>query len=107
MHDTTQPMWPVLVALGSTRRKGRETDDGGLQEVPHEFAIAKTAKRASRPPSHRLYAKLVLRRDSTKEYLPATEGDLAAFKAASERLEALSPPCRGWPSSMATTRAKS
>jgi putative DNA methylase len=39
-----------------------------------------------------LYAKLVLQNDGTKEYLPATEADLAAYSGACERLKALDPP---------------
>ena len=57
----------------------------------HEFPIAKTADLAGGPPSHRLYAKLVLRRDGTKEYLPATAADIAAYEHASKRLKALNP----------------
>ena len=39
------------------------------------FPIARTARAAGHPPRHRLYAKLVLRQDGTKEYLRATEDD--------------------------------
>jgi putative DNA methylase len=52
-----------------------------------EFPIAKTARQAGNPPDHRLYAKLVLRSEGTKEYLPVTETDLAAYKGACERLK--------------------
>ncbi len=58
----------------------------------HEFPIAKTAKEGSGPPSHRLYAKLVLRSDGAKEYLRATSDDLAAYGGASDRLKAAQPP---------------
>jgi DNA methylase len=58
----------------------------------HEFPIAKTAKRAGRPPAHRLYPKLVLRSDGVKEYLRITAEDLTAFEAARQRLAALDPP---------------
>jgi putative DNA methylase len=58
----------------------------------HEFPIAKTAKSAGTAPDHRLYAKLVLRGDGTKEYLRITERDLSAFRAAKERLKELDPP---------------
>ena len=58
----------------------------------HEFPIAQTAGRAGKPPDHRLYAKLVLREDGAKEYLRVTDDDLAAFKAAGERLRNLDPP---------------
>lgn len=58
----------------------------------YEFPIAQTAKGAGKPPGHRMYAKLVLRRDGSKEYLRITDHDLAAFEAARERLAALEPP---------------
>lgn len=57
----------------------------------HEFPIAKTARLANRPPNHRLYAKLVLRSDGTKEYIRATKEDLATYEAASQQLKALGP----------------
>ena len=58
----------------------------------HEFPIARTAAAAGRPPAHRMYAKLVLRADGTKQYLPATGEDLSAFEAARRRLRRTAPP---------------
>jgi len=58
----------------------------------HGFPIAKTARARGEPPRHRLYAKLVLRADGTKEYLRATAEDEAAYTAASARLRELAPP---------------
>ena len=58
----------------------------------HEFPIAKTAAAAGRPPDHRMYAKLVLRGDGTKEYLRIDDHDRLAFQRAQERLAATSPP---------------
>jgi putative DNA methylase len=63
----------------------------------HEFPIAKTAHRSGKPPDHRLYAKLVLRSDGSKEYLPATEANLAAYRRASKRLKDLAPPLPSFP----------
>ena len=57
----------------------------------HEFPIAKTARAAGKPPEHRLYAKLVLKPDGTKEYLPATEADLARYEEARALLRRLDP----------------
>ena len=57
----------------------------------HEFPIAKTARAAGSPPGHRLYAKLVLRADGHKEYLPATNEDLRAFATAQRRLAKANP----------------
>ncbi len=56
------------------------------------FPVARTARARGEPPRHRLYAKLVLRADGTKEYLRATSADLAAYAEAAERLRALAPP---------------
>ncbi len=57
-----------------------------------DFPIAKTARAAGRPPAHRLYAKLVLRQDGTREYLRATDADLRAYRRAERRLRSLAPP---------------
>jgi putative DNA methylase len=56
------------------------------------FPIAKTARAQGVPPRHRLYAKLVLRADGTKEYLRTTAQDEAAYAAAGARLLELGPP---------------
>ena len=58
----------------------------------HEFPIAKTAAAAGQPPQHRMYAKLVLRADGSKEYLPADDHDRLAYRSAEERLAGMSPP---------------
>ncbi len=52
----------------------------------HEFPLAATARAAGRPPAHRLYAKLVLRQNGEKVYLPVTPDDLAAYERASAQL---------------------
>lgn len=56
------------------------------------FRVARTARGLGRPPEHRLYAKLVLREDGKKEYLPATDADRAAYLAAEEALRSEAPP---------------
>jgi putative DNA methylase len=55
------------------------------------FPIARTARAAGSPPGHRMYAKLVLRRDGTKEYLRITKEDVSTYRAACDRLHALNP----------------
>ena len=55
------------------------------------FPIAKTARARGEPPRHRLYAKLVLRADGSKEYLRATPEDAVAYSDASARLDELDP----------------
>ena len=57
------------------------------------FPIARTARAAGHPPAHRMYAKLVLRRDGTKEYLRITKEDLSAYRACLRPVAALNP-CR-------------
>lgn len=56
-----------------------------------EFQIARTAKALGRPPEHRMYAKLVLRRDGSKEYLRIDEHDRRLFESARKRLRELAP----------------
>jgi putative DNA methylase len=58
----------------------------------YEFPIAKTARDANHPPAHRMYAKLVLRKNGKKEYLRITQQDLDGFNAAKEHLKFLNPP---------------
>ena len=58
----------------------------------HEFKIAAAARDSGHPPAHRLYAKLVLRENGAKEYLRATEADLALYEQARKKLEEASPP---------------
>lgn len=48
----------------------------------HEFTIAKTIRDRGQPPGHRLYAKLVLKPDRTKAYLPITDYDRALYSEA-------------------------
>jgi putative DNA methylase len=57
----------------------------------NEFPMAKTARSAGHPPLHRMYAKLVLRLNGTKEYLPITSEDIALYEAARKQLQALNP----------------
>ncbi|WP_375772043.1 DNA methyltransferase [Archangium gephyra] len=52
----------------------------------HEFRIGRTLRASGVPPRHKLYAKLVLNADGKKEYLRATEADVAAFRQAEQRL---------------------
>ena len=52
----------------------------------HSFAIAKVAKAAGRPPSHRLFAKLVLTTSEDKQYLPVSSADVEAYQRCSGQL---------------------
>jgi len=66
--------------------------DATCRHCRESFPIARTARAGGSPPAHRMYAKLVLRRDGTKEYLRITEDDLSAYRAACDRLKMLNPP---------------
>ena len=55
-------------------------------ECSHSFPIARTVRDINAPPSHRLYAKLVLTPDGEKRYLAATDADCMLYREASEAL---------------------
>ncbi len=65
------------VISSSTRRAGRRGRMAFCGQCRAEFAII-DAVQGKRPP-FRLYAKLVLRRDGEKEYLPPLPGDFEAY----------------------------
>ena len=52
----------------------------------HMFPIARTVRESKGPPSHRLYAKLVLMPDGKKVYLPVTDEDLDLYAEAEGEL---------------------
>ncbi|MBM4274413.1 MAG: DUF1156 domain-containing protein [Deltaproteobacteria bacterium] len=58
----------------------------------HEFPIAKVSLSAGHPPSHRLFAKLVLCQDGRKEYLEITKEDEEAYADTVKNLRDLNPP---------------
>ncbi len=58
----------------------------------HSFRIAKAVRNSDAPPTHRLYAKLVLTGDGEKRYLAATEADRELYRKASEDLANRSDP---------------
>jgi adenine-specific DNA methylase len=51
------------------------------------FPIVKTVQERQEPPGHRLYAKLVLRPDGVKEYLPTDDTDLMLYVEACQVLK--------------------
>jgi adenine-specific DNA methylase len=57
-------------------------------ECQHAFPIAKTIRASDRPPQHRLYAKLVLLPDGSKQYVRSTDDDRALYEAAEHALRA-------------------
>ncbi|MDD3580928.1 MAG: DNA methyltransferase [Desulfobacca sp.] len=57
----------------------------------HEFPIAQTIRVTGNPPAHKMFAKLVLRQDKTKEYLTITNEDIKAYAQANAELLSLEP----------------
>ena len=63
--------------------------DGANATCPHcseRFSIAKTVKMSGEPPSHRMYAKLVLKDDETKDYQAIDMFDETIYSKASKEL---------------------
>lgn len=52
----------------------------------HEFPIAKTIRETNHAPKHKLYAKLVLLPDGSKEYAPVSDQDRILYEVASKKL---------------------
>jgi transcriptional regulator with XRE-family HTH domain/ribosomal protein L37E len=50
----------------------------------HSFPIAKTVQKGKEPPAHRLYAKMIIRPNGSKEYLPIDDYDLHLYQEASQ-----------------------
>ena len=65
---------------------------GTCRACGHEFAVASTARSLNRPPSERLYAKLLLLGDGSKRYARTTTKDDLAYEAASAQLHASGTP---------------
>lgn len=53
----------------------------------HEFSIAKTYQLSGCPPTHRMYAKMVLLPNGTKEYMSITDFDKELFDRVSRELK--------------------
>ncbi len=58
----------------------------------HTFSISKTARGKKHPPKHRMYAKLVLKSDGSKTYLPVTKFDIDKYNEAEETLKTIPNP---------------
>jgi adenine-specific DNA methylase len=52
----------------------------------HSFPIAKTIRATGKPPAHRMYAKLLLLADDSKEYHPITDEDRKLYARAERAL---------------------
>lgn len=77
-HHCSQTV--ALQAASANRQKAR------CLSCSHTFLIARAVRESDKPPSHRLYAKLVLMPDGKKIYLPITDEDLGLYAEADEEL---------------------
>jgi len=81
------------VACPSCARQFDATEghaEGAKCNCPHcrnRFTIIDAVRRSNSRPVFRLYAKLILTNKGSKEYVPATPDDLAAYRACSELLK--------------------
>jgi putative DNA methylase len=53
----------------------------------HSFSIAKAVRTSDKPPSHRLYGKLILTGAGEKRYLQSTAFDIQSYEECSKRLK--------------------
>lgn len=53
----------------------------------HEFSIAKAYQLSGHPPTHRMYAKMVLLPNGVKEYVPINDFDIKLFERARKELK--------------------
>ena len=67
---------------GPVRGKSAECPD-----CLHHFTIGRTIRQTGSPPSYRMYAKIVLTSDGTKEYHPVNDYDLTLYAKAATALE--------------------
>ena len=109
-NPTVQVVCPQCGALGARHYRERRTEcsdcghsfdptsgtvKGKSAECPdclHQFTIGQTIAQTGSPPTYRMYAKLVLTPDGTKEYLPTDDYDRALYaKAAADLGKSASP----------------
>ncbi|MCY4610755.1 MAG: DNA methyltransferase [Gammaproteobacteria bacterium] len=104
-HPTARAVCPQCGGVNQVRYDSKEEECGTCGEsfnpqagpaqgknarcssCQHVFPIVQRVRESEAPPRHRLYAKLVLMPDGTKQYLPATEEDQARYQAAEEELD--------------------
>ena len=86
-HDASATRCPGCARTFDLRSGPANGQRATCRSCSHAFPIAKTVRERSRPPSHRLYAKLVLMPDGRKEYLPATDEDRRLYAEAEDALK--------------------
>ena len=80
---------PTEFDLGSGPARGATAS---CPHCSHSFPIARTIRETGQPPSHRLYAKLVLLPDGRKAYVAATDEDRRLYRQAERELAAMEGP---------------
>lgn len=88
-YDTTSATCPKCLTRFDPQIGPAKQTTAECPKCSREFPIAKTVRATGAPPSHRMYAKLVLTSDGNKEYLPIDEYDLKLFEEVHTRLLAL------------------
>jgi putative DNA methylase len=86
-HRATHEICPSCSAEFDPRQGPAHNTHAHCPTCHSEFVIAEAVRGSGRPPNHRLYAKLLLRPNGDKVYLPATEQDRQAYADASRKLE--------------------
>ena len=104
-NPTVQVVCPKCGSLCARHYRVRQTDCDGCgysfdatagpvrgknakcPDCLHEFTIGHTIRQTGCPPSYRMYAKLVLTSDGTKEYHPVNDFDHALYRTAVADLE--------------------
>jgi adenine-specific DNA methylase len=109
-HPEARAVCPQCGALHVTRHDAARAKCGACSSVFHPsegpargaratcpacregFAIVRAVQQTGRPPEHRLYAKMILRGDGSKEYLPADDYDHQLYETAVHELRRLRNP---------------
>ena len=104
-NPTVQVVCPGCGSVGARHYRVRHTEcsdcghsfdatsapvRGKSAECPdclHHFTIGRTIRQTGSPPSYRMYAKIVLTSDGTKEYHPVNDYDLTLYAKVATALE--------------------
>lgn len=90
-YDQDKVTCPRCRAEFDPRKGAAKHSKAMCRACGRDFAIAETTRATGGPPRYRMYAKLVLCQDGSKEYLPATDDDTRAYDKARERLADTAP----------------
>lgn len=86
IHDSKEAICPHCTHRFNPELANAKGQKASCRKCKHTFPIIKAIAARNQRPDFRLYAKLVLRNDGRKEYLRATDEDLAAERTASTML---------------------